>query len=296
MRPLDFIIIGAQKSGTTTLFQLLSEHPDVYVPPGKELPFFNRDGANAASYAAFMEEHFGGQSEDVVIGKVTPHYLSDPAVAERLGMLMPSTRLVVILRDPVERAFSHYRMSVRRELDKRSFPQAVDDMLSHDNLARARALPAERGSEHQTYVAWGEYGRLLRPYRDQIARGALLVLSTRELETDPASTIARLLVFLGLEMVELPSLGQKIHQGGSKQRLPVQKIAKSIAPLRWLWRRLPHRYRSQVLFRVDQWNVVKSAESVDDLPAETVARLRRHFDSDAKIIEELTGWHPDWAR
>jgi hypothetical protein len=294
VRPLDFLVIGAQKAGTTTLFQLLSEHPQVFVPPGKELPFFNRGGASAEGYAAFMDEHFSGQPNDVRIGKVTPHYLSDPTVPARLKALTHRTRLVAILRDPVERAFSHYRMSVRRGIELRSFSEAVNDMLAPGDLAEARTLATGRTSENRTYVAWSEYGRLFAPYADEIKRGDFLVLSTKDLEVDPAATMRRLLNFLGLEMVELPSLGKKMHQGGSRERLPIEAIARSLAPVRWFWRRIPHRYRSRVLFRVGQWNVVASPQDADVLSADTADRLRAHFAPDAVALETLTGWHPDW--
>lgn len=294
MRPLDFLIIGAQKSGTTTLFQLLLEHPEVSVPEGKELPFFNKDEVTPESYAAFFQEHFAGQTDDLLIGKVTPHYLPDPRVPYRLDAILPSTRLIVILRDPVERAFSHYRMSVRRKLETRSFEEAIDAQLEPSELAAARALPSGRESESRTYVAWGEYGRLLKPYADRLERGAMLVLSTRELEQQPKALTRRLCEFLGIEMVDLPSLGKKLHQGGDKERLPIERIVRTIAPARWLWRNVPHRYRSRLIFRIGQWNVIKSEHPLDDLPPALIVRLREHFADDAQMIESLTGWRPDW--
>lgn len=294
MQQLDFIIIGAQKAGTTTLFKLLSEHPQVFVPPGKELPFFNRDSANDETYAAFMEEHFSVQPNETRVGKVTPHYLSDPAVPARLKALTPKTRLVAILRDPVERAYSHYRMSLRRSIESRSFAEAVVDMLEPTDLAEARALITGRKSENRTYVVWGEYGRLLAPYADEISRNDFLVMSTKELEYNPEATMRRLLEFLGVPIVELPSLGQKLHRGGSRQRLPVEAIARSLAPVRWLWRRIPRRYRSQVVFHVDQWNIVVGESEANNLPTDVAIRLKAHFAPDAAELEALTGWHPDW--
>lgn len=294
MRKLDFLVLGAQKSGTTTLFQLLSEHPDAFVPPGKELPFFNGANVTEESYAEFVTEIFPRNLDDVVIGKLTPHYLVDPRVAERILSLSPETRLVVILRDPVERAFSHYRMSQRRNIEERSFAEVIDDMLVPEALAQARALPSGRANENKTYVAWGEYGRLLRPYAKKIEAGELLVLSTKGLEAAPERTMEKLCAFLGLEMLTLPSLGKKMHQGGSKERLPIQSIAKSLPLVRLLWRNISKRYKSRILYKVVQWNVVKSAASPDEVPKESLARLRAHFVNDAQEIERLTGWCPDW--
>ncbi len=296
MKKLDFIVLGAQKSGTTTIFQLLSEHPGVFVPAGKELPFFVRDDVTSESYQAFISEHYKGKLNSFVIGKLTPHYLSDPRVPERLLSLSNKTLLIAILRDPVERAFSHYRMSVRRGIEKRNFTEAIDQMLDSDALIYARALPTGRASENQTYIVWGEYGRLLQFYAKKIAKGEMLLLSTRKLESEPEYTIRQLLEYLGLEIVTLPSLGKKMHQGGTKERLPLQAIAKSLAPIKWLWRKLPNTKKQCILFQVEQWNVVKSVASLNDVPVETVERLREHFASDTKLIKDLTGWQPDWPK
>jgi len=294
MRAFDFLIIGAQKSGTTTLFQLLDEHPGIYVPPGKEVPVFTRDDLSEVDLATYMDEHFGAMPQGDLIGKVTPHYLVDPRVPARIATFAPNAKLVVILRDPVDRAFSHYRMSVRRELETRSFDQAVEDMLRPENLAIARALPAGRSSENLTYVVWGEYGRLLQPYADQIAKGQMLVLYMSDLEADPEATLRKLVGFLGLDYAPVPSLGQKMHQGGDRERLPVLKILRRVGIARKLWRLVPHRIRSRMLFRFGQWNVVASQGVDGAISPATTARLRAHFAHDGARLTTLSGSTAPW--
>ena len=294
MQPLDFLIIGAQKAGTTTLYRLLSEHPQVFVPPSKELPFFTRNDANEETFKVFRREHFSVQPDGSRVGKVTPQYLCDPAVSARLKALTPQTRLVVILRDPVERAYSHYRMSLRRGLESRSFAKVIDDMLEPTDLAVARTLKPGLMSENRTYVVWGEYGRLLAPYKDEIAQNRVLILSTRGLECNPKSAMNRLLEFLGLSIMELPSLGKKFHKGGTRQRLPIEAIARKLAPIRWLWRRIPRRFQARIVFEVSQWNVSVDENHADDLPTDVAIRLRAQYAADTAALEALTGWHPDW--
>ena len=296
MKRFDFLIIGAQKSGTTTLFQQLSEHSDVHVPPGKEVPFFTRDTVSAEDFQAFMAEHFGAVPQGRLIGKVTPHYLVDGRVPARIATFAPQAKLVAILRDPVDRALSHYRMSVRRELEQRSFDQAVADLLQPDELTRTRTLPAGQTSEHQTYVVWGEYGRLLAPYAAQLAAGQMLVLYMSDLETDPEATLRKLCAFLGVAFEQVPSLGKKMHQGGDRERLPIAKIAKSIGVVRRLWRLMPHRWRSRLLFRIGQWNVVASEASGAEMSPATRAALTAHFTEDGQRLCDLTGEAPPWLR
>ena len=294
MKKLDFIILGTQKSGTTTIFQLLSEHPGVFIPAGKELPFFVRDDVTPESYQAFISEHYRGKLNSFIIGKVTPNYLSDPRVPERLLSLSNKTLLIAILRDMVERAFSHYRMSVRRGIEKRNFTESIDQMLDSDALIYARALPTGRASENQTYVVWGEYSRLLQLYSKKIANGELLLLSTRKLQNEPEYTIRRLIEYLDLEAVTLPSLGKKTYQGGTKERLTLKAIVKSLVPIKWPWRKLPNSQKQHILFEVARWKLVKSATSLNDVAKETTERLCKHFASDINLIRILSGRQPDW--
>src|SRR6266487_1947701 len=114
MKCLDFIIIGAQKAGTTSLYHYLREHPGIYMPPEKEAPFFTSKGSFLRDWEQFAADYFGAASVEQRWGKATPAYMADPRVAARIHSLMPRVLLIALLRNPVERAYSHYMMSVRR--------------------------------------------------------------------------------------------------------------------------------------------------------------------------------------
>ena len=118
LKPLDFMIIGAQKSATTALHAYLTEHPRIAMPLAKEAPFFDRGDYGKAAWKAFSEEHFA-ICGDRLRGKASPQYMADPRVPGRIAALMPHTKLIAILRDPVDRAYSHYQMARRRETWKR---------------------------------------------------------------------------------------------------------------------------------------------------------------------------------
>jgi hypothetical protein len=260
---LDFIVIGAQKAGTTSLFQYLRNHPEVWLPAEKERPYFSNDAVYRLGWAAYVQgldrdRPSGDSSPARRRGTVTPQYMAgsvfvstgeqpEPAydvrtVPSRIREQLPDVRLIAILRDPVERAVSHHRMEVGRGREQRSFDQAVDDLLEPGTLARARRFPRESLG----YVAWGEYGRILSGYYEVFAREQLLVLFTAELERDPGECLRRIHEFLGVNPDFVPDdLGVRYGVGkfaaGFSWRRPASWFAPS-SPLspqgarRRLWR------------------------------------------------------------
>src|SRR5690242_16005313 len=128
-RPLDFIVIGAQKAGTTSLFEYMRTHPQLYLPPGKEEQFFTAENVFKEGWKRYMDRVFYGAPEDSLWGTATPQYMSggvwqngdqiDPGplapetlVPKRIHKMMPNCRIFAVLRDPVERCFSHYQLLI----------------------------------------------------------------------------------------------------------------------------------------------------------------------------------------
>ena len=116
MKPLDFLIIGAQKSGTTSLFKYLNQHPDIAMPADKEAPYFTNDELYSAGWQHYLGNYFTGYDQELLWGTASPQYMSDLRAAERITRDLPNTRLIAILRNPIERAYSHYLMQKRRGL------------------------------------------------------------------------------------------------------------------------------------------------------------------------------------
>lgn len=298
MKPaLDFCVIGAQKGGTTTLFEHLRRHPDLCLPADKEAPFFNRPELYARGADALFSTYFphplpvGRQ-----LGTVTPQYMCIAGCAQRLGDAFPECRLVAVLRDPVDRAYSHYRMAVRRDRETRSFDEAIAEMLAGpEALAAARASVALA----ETYVAWGEYGRVLGDYLERFARDQLLIVFTDDLEHDPAGVLQSIYEFLGVPVVLPDGLGERYHVGGSRRRFPNVQRRLRRSPVGWVWRRLPQRTRSRAFIRFDHWNVRKELD--DDAEgngprwrADTEARLRAHFAADERELSARFGLELPW--
>ena len=302
MKSLDFLIIGAQKCATTTLFEHLRSHPHIAMPLEKEVPFFTRDDCSLESWQAFARDQFGDGREDKLWGKATPQYMSDPAAAARIQKLMPDIKLIAILRDPIQRSWSHFRMGQRRDTEHREFSEAIASLLatSEQGAGDSSAVPDHAEgyqSEADFYVAWSEYGRILKEFTACFDPGQLLVLYTEELESDPAGTLDRLLEFLDLPIgFRPPTLGEVIHRGGASNRIPhsVRSWLRDRKLLYRLWQLMPDAYRGRLRFRYEQWNVRKSGDPMS-LPETLHDQLRKHYGDDIRSLLTLPIDSPPWA-
>lgn len=290
-RELDFIIIGAQKAGTTSLFKYLDEHPNIYMPPEKEAPFFCINERFEKGWDWYLNEFFPGAPEGMLWGKATPHYMSDPSVPERLYRQLPKIKLIAILRDPVKRAYSHYKMCVRRGVEHRAFGEAVEAQL---RLER-RNLEIGSLDETECYVLWGEYGRILSSYLTFFPRGQLLITYTEHLGTDPECVVRQIFIFLGVEPLVPSNLGKRYHMGGTRQRLPwIVKLARHQL-VNALWSYLPFRMRRRFAYWFHQWNTIPEGPQDSVISNHARSMLVEHYSKDVELLKKLFGLSVPWS-
>jgi hypothetical protein len=211
----DFVIIGAQKSGTSSLYAYLAQHPDIAPALEKEVHYFDYNfGRGEAWYRAHFplaatlrrRERRSGRRQTT--GEASPYYLYHPRVPERAAALVPGARLVAVLRDPVYRTQSHYHHEVTRGHETLSFPEALDQEPRRLAGEEERLLRDDRyygyNHHHYSYQARGEYATQLERWLKHYPRERLLVLAAEELYAQPRETVNRVVEFLGLPPVELP--------------------------------------------------------------------------------------------
>jgi len=203
LRPLpDFLILGAQKAGTTALYAYLRQHPDVTGPVWKEVSFFDRHWARGD---AWYRGNFPlrVRARRAAVGEASPSYLFHPLAPERVRALVPGARLIALLRNPVDRAFSHFQHEVALGREPLSFEDALDreDERMDGALERMRADPRyfSRAWWNHTYVARGRYAEQLERWLASFPREQLLVVLTDDLRDDADATYRRVLDFLGVE-------------------------------------------------------------------------------------------------
>ena len=199
-RPLpDYLIIGAQKGGTTSLQFYLNQHPSVRRPTRKELHYFT---LHADRSPGWYRAHFPLRANGTISGDATPYYLFHPAVPARAHAVVPKARLIVLLRDPVKRAHSHYNHEVALGHEDLPFEDAL--AAEEERLAgeaeKLAADPAARSHAHQhhSYVARGRYAEQLERWLEHYPREQLLVLISEELFRDPVGKTLEAQRFLGV--------------------------------------------------------------------------------------------------
>ena len=200
-----FIVAGVQKAGTTALFDYLSEEPGVALPRVKEVHFFDDETQDwrAPDYAAY-HAHFEAP-DGRLRGEATPIYLSWPNSLERIAAYNPAMKLIVLLRDPVERAWSHWKMEYARGAETQPFAWCI-------RAGRRRLLDAEPWGHHRvfSYVERGFYGEQLERLYGLFAREQVLVLRADNLDRAPAETLACVRTFLGLSGGAAPA-PRRVH-------------------------------------------------------------------------------------
>ena len=188
----DFLIIGTMRGGTTSLYRYLGEHPDITPALRKEVHFFDRyHDKGMAWYLA----HFPLREETTVVGEASPSYLFHPAVPERVREAVPDAKLVALLRNPVDRAYSHYRMIVKRGAEGLSFEAAIDQ--ERERLSQGgdpTSLPGRRYS----YLSRGLYVDQLERWLSLFPRKQLLILKSEDFFRDPGPIVQQTLAHLGL--------------------------------------------------------------------------------------------------
>ena len=219
------LILGAQRSGTTSLFNYLAQHPDVLPPLGKEIHYFDLHyGRGVRWYRGRFP--FSARLRGVALTiDASPYYLLHPLAPERAAQLLPDVKLVAVLRNPVDRALSHYQHEVRDGRESLSFVEALD--REPERLAgeeeRLRREPGYYSYNHHryTYTRRGLYLEQLRRWVQHFPRSRLLVLQSERLFREPAAVSATLYDFLGLRPYPLEQY-TAFYQGNYERGMPAE--------------------------------------------------------------------------
>jgi hypothetical protein len=280
----NFLVIGAAKAGTTSLHWYLGEHPDVFMSPAKDPSFFayNVDAQGRLLWGepelhafpvrtqAEYERLFQDVGGATAVGEASTMYLECPQAAERIRQLLPDTRIICSLRQPVDRAYSDYVMYLRQA--GRRFEPARD--------LDPGAAWADPGSR---WMKIGRYHEQLLRYYERFPRQRIQAVLFDDLQRDPRGFMAELYGFLGVDPAFVPDLDLPHSAGGLPasplfERLLVrgaQSAVKPWVPLRAAnWMR---RLRSRTL------------RPTPPLPAEMRQQLTEHFRADIVSTSELIG-------
>jgi hypothetical protein len=224
------LIIGGQRCGTTSFYESLTQHPCVLRAAGKELHFFDYLWQRGEAWyrsqfplhiQRVLAERMNGAP--AVTGEATPYYLSHPHVPRRASEIVPHARLIVLLRDPLMRAHSHYEWMKRQGFETIPFDQAVrseSSRLEHE-IVRMENDPEYHSPIYRnfSYLARGRYAEQLKKWLDYFPRDHLLVLESEEYFKRPENAFATTFAYLELPNAHRPVAVQRPVQQQYDSRL-----------------------------------------------------------------------------
>jgi hypothetical protein len=190
----NFFIVGAQKAGTTSLYFYLKKIPGVYMSPLKELFYFAPHAVQSSIADVIKDKNdylklFKDARGYIAVGEATPIYLWDPDAPKLIHQTIPHARIIVILRDPVERAYSNYLMKMKYSGMKSSF---------YDELMRDYRSQEKLFGRAQLYVEFGMYYEQVKRYFDIFGREQVKVIIFEEFVQHPGQSVNEVLAFLGV--------------------------------------------------------------------------------------------------
>ncbi len=208
----DFVVIGAMRGGTTQFYSVLTKHPLIKRAASKELHYFDdpeRFSRGIEWYKRCFPAPGRRNGHKTITGEATPRYLLNPLAPERMAQQVPDARLIVLLRNPIDRAYSQYTRWARRGVKVPSFEEAVEEELA--SMADKQASPPAQGDRSGTGRGRRRFYQLERGiYVDQLVRWReffpgeqMLVLKSEDFYSCTADTLKQVQHFLGLPYREI---------------------------------------------------------------------------------------------
>lgn len=280
----NFLVCGAQKAATTSLYAYLRQHPQIYLPETKELNYFN---LNWDKSLAWYEDLFASWSGQPAVGEVSPLYIWEEQVPERIAQTLDSPRLIFLLRNPIDRAYSNYWFNVSRAAQNPAvgFSQAIRN----------------KEGEYR-YLSKGLYGQQLTRYAALFPRERLLVLYTEDLKSNPHTTLKRVFEFLDV----VPNVEVSVANRHNATRMPRNPVVATVWA-RWLDQRdrirrlIPERLANlSRRARKDLHGMLFREASPPPMSQADRDYLRKWFSSDVaelgRLLDQVPPWTSDFGR
>jgi Sulfotransferase domain len=270
----NFFVLGVPKCGTTTLHEVLIAHPNIFMTKQKEPRFFDTDTYYNRGFDRYLRDHFRGAAGFKARGEASPTYLRSGKARDRIrGDLGKDLRFVVILRDPVKRAWSAYLQECRRGLETETFERALE--LEPTRLSRDPTCAA--------YFLGGLYARQLRVWFEAFPREHFLVLLTEDLAERPAAVARQAFAFLEVDPDVEFSPPSPANVGWTP-RCPRLGAALN----RRLKRFVPYSSRHRVGKLINRW-ISRPFEGAPTIDPAIARALRRRYRDEILAVEEIIG-------
>ena len=279
---VDFFIVGAPKAGTTSLYHYLNEHPQVEMSSQKEPDYFSDAaiqeqgmyyGKNRIDTEEKYNTLFNTQKKDVIFGEGSVSYLFYPNVAQDIKAYNPIAKIIIMLRNPIDRAFSHYLMDYRLGLVSDSFEDIINKKSKHKNAHLF----------YQQYIKVGEYAVQLKRYFDIFDKENILLIDYEDFKSDVTGTVNSVYSFLNVS-AEFSADVNKKHNTFTMPKNKLIRFMYSFVVIR------------NILSFIFPKNMVKAVRLIlfrknkkPKLLEETRNQLKHYFSNDVRLLESIIG-------
>ena len=289
----NYLFIGAAKSATTTFFDILKKHEDIFVPKFKEPHFFNIDENYLKGLDWYKKTYFKDINNESIIIDFTPTYLYYKLCAERIfDSLGPNVKFVIILRNPVDRAYSHYNHSKRDGHEVSSFEDAIK--LENERIEKFRDKNDFLSELRCSYISQGLYFEMISAYLKYFDLNNFFIINFEsEVVQNLDQTLLKLSKFLKLD---LSNLDYEIHS--NKSGKPKYKLLQNIITNNNLFRKIlkilvPQKQRQIIRNKIKNFN--KEDFVYLQLSEEKRRQLfEKYFRKDIMKLENLIGKKMNW--
>lgn len=292
----NFLVVGAEKCGTTSLYQYLKQHPDIYLPAKKELHYFSYEdikkisadpgGQNVLTHACATrdeyESFYRGIGTPVAVGEVSPSYFYFSHVSQKIHFELGNPKIIIMLRSPIQKAYSQYMHLVR---DNREHLPFFDALMAEDQRIAAGWGPLWRYTESCLYSA------RVTKYLELFGKGRVKIGLFEQFSKHPQAFVKDLCAFLGVACDGRIGTSRAYNKSGRpRSRLLADLLAKpnpvTAAARRWV----PEEVRGRVKHVVLNLNTGRK-DAIDD---RSRAYLRERFASDVRELEQILGMRLGW--
>jgi hypothetical protein len=281
----NFLVVGAEKAATTWLYNRLKDHPEIYLPETKEVHFFNKFDSNLKEIDRFermglgwYEQFFRNYNKKQAIGEVTPMYLCDPEAPFRIKKVLPDVKIIMVLRDPIDRAYSHYWMAKNKKHTQLSFEEAVD-------------------KKEPRFIQRGLYHKQLRVFLELFPIENIKVILFEDIKKNNIKELSDVYSFLGVNNKYIPEgVNNKENSAQRPKSILIHRVISGIIKL--------FRVKLKMGWAVDIFKSIGLADKVKMINSKKVTyepinkiernKLKEYYHESNEKLEKLLNRDLNW--
>lgn len=286
----NFVGIGVAKAGTTTLYDVLKDHSQIYLPSIKETHFFDDPQYYNRGLDWYLQEYFSNVRGQKAIGEITPSYVFFPEIALKLKESFgPDLKLILFLRNPMKRAVSHYKMHYSRGNEKLSFSQAIQaesERMTGEFLSQAR----------YSYIGRGYYSSQIEHYLKYFPREQIHIAIFEEIFADKEKAYREVMEFLEVPFEEL-NWEQQSNFSAVPRFKWINHLVYRSKLAQWIGTKiLSPKTRQSIKHTLAMWNLKKGREDIE-IDVDETSLYQQYYQEEIEKLESLLGrslelWKP----